>query len=188
MKTQTYSVFGPFELVLVAGPTGTRESRKKSRREVKRLVEELYPEQPKLLKKPGCYIFALRTGGKGRLGGAFKVWYVGKSKRPLYTESLTERNCDMYRSIVDGQHGSPVLFWIAKAAPGHGSSSDKRDVEDMETALIYAASDQNHSLCNDMKNPRKYKFQIAGVPLVGQHDLRRASKGPAAQIAKMLGL
>ena len=169
---------------------GFRLCRKTTEDTIVRTIEREYPHD-NLLTKKGCYIYAIRTGGRGQKGGAFTPWYVGKAhKQSLLKESLSPRNFnDIYSVAFDRViRGTPVLFWIAKASPGQKEAANAGMIADMEQALIWHAVDCNPELLNIKENPRLFSFEIAGVPLVAQHEVRTASQGPARQVAKMLGL
>jgi hypothetical protein len=186
-----FKVFGAFELSCVRGLRGgVRLCSETTKDTIERTIKRDYPHD-NLLTKKGCYIYAIRTGGRGQKGGAFTPWYVGKAHRQsLLDESLSDRNFNKIYSVAFDRvtRGTPVLFWIAKAAPGQKEAANAGVIADMEKALIWHAVDCNPELLNIVENPRLFGFEIAGLPLVAQHDVRTASKGPARHVAKMLGL
>jgi len=180
-----FKIFGPFKLQFIKG-TSTLDS-DASKTAVIAEIDKRYPKD-NLDRKGGCYIFAIRTGGKGAKGGTYSPWYVGQAKNlSLLEESLSTRNFDkFYSRIAATKHGTPMLFWIAKAAPGMINSLDKNEIDAMEQELIDWAAHRNHDLMNTQHIPR-LTFRIEGLPLSAQSHAR-AKKGPAAKVAKMLGV
>jgi len=183
-----FTVFGPFELVVSARKGGRAIDEAASREEILRTISARYPDD-NLESKPGCYIFGMRTGGRGAISGSYKPWYVGKAKRQaLLKESLGKHQLNHYHlAMTEYNRGTPVIFWIAKSAQGHRTSVNDSLLDQMETRLIEYAFEQNPGLRNDRKVPR-LGFAIDGLPLMGQQH-RRARRGEAAgDCARMLGV
>lgn len=180
-----FRVFGPFKLHYLKGtslldPEQTEHA-------IRRQLKQAYPDD-NLETKGGCYVFAVRTGGKRAKGGSYKPWYVGKAFRnSLLDESLhAEKYKKCYFRVAATEHGTPVLFWIAKALPGHKSALDKREIGDMERELIKLAAIRNPRLMNKHHN-KPSTFQIIGVPLGAQcHPRARGQRGAAAWLSAML--
>ena len=180
-----FRIFGPFKLQFIKG-TSTLDSDLSKAFAIAE-IRKFYSTD-NLDQKGGCYIFAMRTGGRGAKEGTYSPWYVGQAKNlSLLEESLSSRNFDkFYNRIVARKHGTPVLFWIAKAAPGMINSLNKTEIDQMEQELIAWAAHRNHELMNTQHRPR-FTFRIEGLPLSAQSHAR-AKKGPAAKVAKMLGV
>ncbi len=178
-----FKVFGPFKLQCHKGSTALDPIR--SEQAVIADIRKRYPND-RLDEKGGCYVFAIRTGGRAARGGAYLPWYVGKAVRSaLIDESLSSRNfAQHYVGVAAKTHGSPVLFWIAKAAPGMAKSLNVIEIGRMEKELIAWAAHRNRQLLNKHHNTA-LAFRIEGVPLTAQSH-PRARRGPAAMLAKML--
>ena len=133
-----FSVFGSFDLVLYKGTNGRVIDAEASRDSIEEQLKSRYPADPKLLGKPGCYVFAIRTGGRGGVDGCYLPWYVGKAKKqPLLKESLGNHQVAHYnRVLADYGSCTPVIFWIAKFARGHGKAVNDNMLDQMETRLI----------------------------------------------------
>lgn len=171
-----FKVFGPFELKLFKDTT-TLDAEGSERA----ITEQIKRDFPKdnLDVKGGCYVFAIRTGG------GYMPWYVGKAvKSSLLKESLEPEKYEKYSKVAAQEHGTPVLLWIAKAAPGQKNSLDKREISVMEQQLVKAAALKNPNLINKHYN-KPLPFEIIGVPL-GAQNHPRAKKGSAAWMWRML--
>lgn len=183
-----FAVFGPFKLKYLPGTTNLCQIR--STESVLDQIKRDYPHD-NLESKGGCYIFAVCKGGKGAKGGSYKPLYVGQSvgrvrRHPLIKESLSDRNfIDIYNKHAP-KHGTLVLFWIAKAAPGMVKSLNKREIANMEAELIRWATHVNPSIENARLLPA-LSFKIKGLPLTAQCH-HKAKRGPARIVAKMLGV
>jgi hypothetical protein len=178
-----FRVYGPFELAFVKG-SRLLDSEESARRIAEDIGRRYSCDN--LERKGGCYIFAIRTGGRGKKGGHFVPWYVGKAKKqPLLKESLNHRNFNQfYSKVAMNEHGRPMLFWIAKAAPGHVAALNANELRLMERELIAYAFECNPGLKNSHHRAR-LTFKIEGLPLSGQ-DHPRERSGPAKQLAAML--
>ena len=140
-----FKVFGPFKMKYLKN-TKTLDA-SATERAIKSQIKCQYPKD-NLDSKGGCYVFAIRRSGGGASGGSFMPWYVGKAvKSSLLKESL---DCEKYKKcyfkVAATEHGTPVLFWIAKAAPGKKNSLNKGTVGTMERKLIAAAALRNQGL------------------------------------------
>jgi len=179
----SFKVFGPFNFRLHKG-TKTLDA-DATEAAIKAQIEREYPKD-NLDIKGGCYVFAIRRSGGGMKGGTFMPWYVGKAVRSsLLKESLdSDKYKKCYVDIAVTMHGTPVLFWIAKAAPGQKNSLDKSAIGKMDKKLIETAALRNPNLLNKHHN-KPLPFEIDGVPLGGQSH-PRAKKGAAAWMWRML--
>ena len=179
-----FRVFGPFELRYLKNSKSTLDA-EGSEVAIKEQIRRDYPND-NLTVKGGCYVFAIRTGGKGAKGGSYMPWYVGKAfKTSLLDESLnSEKYKKCYFKVAATEHGTPVLFWIAKAMPGHKNLLDKDEIRQMEQELIKAAALRNPRLMNKHHNGQ-LPFEILGVPL-GAQSHPRAKKGAAKWMWTML--
>jgi hypothetical protein len=189
-ESTRFRVFGPFEVHSKKGARGPCLCPATTAEKLQQEIADRYPNE-NLLTKRGCYIFAIRTAGRGKLGGVYKPWYVGEAqKQPVVKEALNSDNFikKYSKAFQKYQRGTPVLFFIAKQDPGMKVSINKRTVASMQTALIWHAADANGELLNIKENPSLVDFEIAGVPLVGHHHTAKVAKGPARDVAKMLGL
>ncbi len=178
-----FKVFGPFKLKFLKG-TKTLDA-SATERAIESQIKRQYPND-NLDSKRGCYVFAIRRSGGGASSGSFMPWYVGKAvKSPLLKESLdSEKYKKCYVKVAATEHGTPVLFWIAKAAPGKKNSLNKGTIGKMEKKLIAAAALRNPALMNQHHN-KPLPFEIAGVPLDAQTH-PRAKKRAAAWMWRML--
>lgn len=103
-----FKVFGPFELKFVKGTT-TLDA-EGSERAIMGQIKRDFPKD-NIDVKGGCYVFAIRTGGKGAKGGSYMPWYVGKAfKISLLKESLHSDKYEKYSKVAAKEHGTPVLF------------------------------------------------------------------------------
>jgi hypothetical protein len=185
-----FSVFGAFELVLYKGSSGRVIDPEASRSSIEEQMDEQYPND-NLHLKPGCYVFATRTGGRGSKSGCYLPWYVGKAKKQsLLKESLGNHQIQHYgRVLADYERCTPVVFLVAKSAPGHVKAVDDGMLTQMETRLIEYAFERNPHLRNDRKVPR-LGFAIQGVPLMGRREgQNRGRRSDAARdFARMLNI
>jgi hypothetical protein len=174
-------VFGEFQLVVQRGPGGRVIDAVKSREYLEEQLQRRYPNQTNLLEKPGCYVFAIRTGGRGRRNGHYTPWYVGKAKKQaLLKECLGKHQLDHYhRALTRYARCTPVIFWIAKTARGQKKAVDARLLSQMEAKLIEYAYGCNPELCNTHRIP-KLSFVIQGVRLVGQEPQRAGGRPSSA--------
>lgn len=185
-----FSVFGAFDLVLYKGTGGRVIDPEASRRSIIEQLEQRYPGD-NLHVKPGCYVFATRTGGRGAKSGCYFPWYVGKAKKqPLLKESLGNHQIQHYgRVLADYGKCTPVLFWIAKSAPGHKKAVNDDTLTQMETRLIEYAYERNPQLRNDRSVPR-LGFTIQGVPLMGRREGQAPGRpnDAACDFARMMNI
>lgn len=182
MKKQTYRVFGPFELVYARGFGGRSIDDKMSAKSLEEQIDEMYPDD-NLKSKGGCYVFAIECRG------ALTPWYVGKAfRQELLKEALKPHQTKKYQQAINaGKRGKPVLFFIAKSAPGQKESMNDDHIVEMETRLTEIAVVANPALTNCHNRPR-FGFVIDGVPLVGQVGKRGRRGAEAKCFATMMGI
>ncbi|MEW5796295.1 MAG: hypothetical protein AB1772_08020 [Candidatus Zixiibacteriota bacterium] len=108
-----------------------------------------------ILRKQGCYVFALRAG-KGAT-----PWYVGKSGKSFQQECFAAHKLVKYsQALFAGKQGAPVLFFVA--LPGKKNKIAVRVIYEIETYLIQTAKVANPKLLNKSQS-KPPKWGIAHV-------------------------
>jgi hypothetical protein len=183
----SFRVFGPMDVPLLRRNGGRVFCRKSVREHLRSACEQEWPGMG-LCSKRGCYVFAVRSGGRGARGGAFSPWYVGKAHRQsLLVESTSVDKIVKYQdALTRTSAGTPVLFWIAKSNPGHLKSIDGQVLSEMERFLIAAAHRVNPDLLNCHNKP-DFGFKIEGVAIPRRQGVGRPTR-QAAAFASMLGV
>jgi len=130
-----------------------------------------------MVKKQGCYVFALQAS-KG-----FVPWYVGKASKTFKQEIFTDHKIKKYNQLLwEGKKGTPVMFFVA--LPANLRKVPVKVINDMEKFLIQSAVLKNEDVLNTHNTKNLPEWSIKGVV--------RASKGkPSAksQVFKtMMGL
>lgn len=132
--------------------------------------------EPFLMKKQGCYVFALQAG-RGST-----PWYVGKAGKSFQQECFTSDKLNKYnRALFAGRKGSPVLFFVTLS--GKKKKIGTSTIRDVETYLIKVAMETNPNLLNKSKT-RRPAWGIKGVCRGGMGK----PTGRERAFRKMLGL
>jgi hypothetical protein len=176
-----FKVFGPFELKRCK--RSKTLDPEESERAIKHKMKLDYPSD-NIDIKGGCYIIGIRKSGRVK-GGCFTPWYVGKAVRQsLFDESLHGEKWKKVFPLLGAMNGTVVMFWIAKAAPGHKAALNEKDIVTMERELIKEAARCNPELINKHHNT-ELPFKILGLP-IGNQQHPRAKTGPARKLGMML--
>jgi hypothetical protein len=171
-----FQVFGPFELAIATRNGGRIICRETVRAKLQVDAEAAWPGM-NIPSKRGCYVFAVRSGGRSSKGGAYRPWYVGKTGRQsLLVESTSSDKLVKYQdAMLRTKIGTPVLFFVAKPSPGKVRSIDQQVLASMERALIAAAHRANTELLNCHNRP-SHAFYIKGVPIPDRTQAGRPSQ------------
>jgi hypothetical protein len=121
----------------------------------------------------GVYIFAI---GKQGGAGAILPWYVGKTEKSnLGKESLHADKLRKYATAIEREGGgTPMLYFLL---PENGW--DKKQIDKLETFLIWLARQRNPGLLNERKNlsPNQLESMLRTVRVYGLQENRT---GPAS--------
>ncbi len=137
-----FKIYGPFVI-----PTkGGNRVYLMNDKELPTFWQDLKREYPELENGCGCYVFGIRSGG------GIKPWYVGKSqKQSFYKEVFTYHKKNIYKDIIPREHGTPVIFFVAKLTKGNKFSKPGEshiEIDFLENMLILDALKKNRELTN----------------------------------------
>ena len=163
MSFRMLSVYGPYRIPFERHSTSRK--RKMILAEHGRMFWEKLKDK-QILKKQGCYVFALQAGR-----GA-TPWYVGKSGKSFQQECFASHKLNRYNAaLFAGKQGTPVLFFVA--LPGKKSKVAVRVINDIETYLIQTAKLANPKLLNKSKS-KSPKWGISHVVRGGKGKANRS--------------
>lgn len=161
VKLKSFSVYGPHKI--------SPEIFKVCKSITKRSEAEFLKEHTELLKRIGCYVFAIRAG-KG-----IRPWYVGKATKTFAQEIFTSKNCRTYNEVLADQgKGSPVMFFIARDE--HKGATPRIAIDQIESYLILAAGQANPKLKNMQKRKKIEPWRIPGVVNSGKGNISESAK------------
>ena len=152
------------------------------------LIRTLSPVSIKTFKdsapatKSGVYIFSLTTTG------APKPWYVGLTKnQSLAAEAMTPDKLRKYSSAMFGRKGKPSIMLLTPC-----TKPSMKDIDGLETLLIWMARAKNPLLLNERKISGDPKSIIALVNKISVKGVLNPTAGQPTNAAKafraMMGL
>ncbi len=137
-----FKIYGPFEIPTMGGNRKYLMLDK----ELPTFWQNIKTEYPALENGCGCYVFGMRSGG------GIKPWYVGKSqKQSFFKEVFTPHKKSIYKDIIPREHGTPVIFLVAKLTKGNKFSKpgeSHNEIDFLENMLIVDALKKNRELMN----------------------------------------
>lgn len=169
-----FSVEGPLQVGVLKGPGGR----------VIRSEEgtDFFRRHSTLGARRGCYVFAIRTGGKGATGGTMKPWYVGKATKTFSQECFADHKLTKYNEcLAMTKKGTPVLFLVT--APKGKGKPPTNLIAELEAFLIQAAMAQNENILN-VKGTKTPRWAIHRVTEPGKGKPPKS----AFQFRKTMGL
>lgn len=106
---------------------------------------------------PGCYVFAIRSSGRG-----FMPVYVGKSEeQSLERESFNGRNLKSLNLELASRKKGKLYIFLVVQVKGKGKWN-KKEIGEIEELLIACAAEKNNELINSRLIP-KPTYRIKGL-------------------------
>ncbi len=163
-KPLTFKVEGPFDMKVAKGPGGKVVRAEEGR--------EFFHRHRALARRRGCYVFAVRGGGKE--GGSYTPWYVGRATKSFVQECFADHKLSKYNEcLIQYRKGRPVLFFIV-APPSKGKPPGNL-IGKLETYLIQTAAAHNPEILN-IKGTRKPRWTIDHVTQVRKGKTPKAAQ------------